>query len=32
VPVIVGIGGDIGKIAKWYLALGTKSNPPQPAE
>jgi len=32
VPVIVGIGGDIGKIAKWYITLGTKNNPPQPAE
>ncbi len=32
VPVIVGIGGDIGKIAKWYIAIGTKNNPPQPAE
>lgn len=32
VPVIVGIGGDIGNIAKWYMRLGTKPTPPEPAE
>lgn len=32
VPVFVGIGGDISKIKNWYMALGTKPNPPEPAE
>ncbi|MBO6549286.1 MAG: efflux RND transporter permease subunit [Rhizobiales bacterium] len=32
VPVMVGIGGDIGNIAKWYMRLGTKPTSPEPAE
>lgn len=32
VPVMVGIGGDIGRLAKWYMQLGTKNIPSQPAE
>lgn len=32
VPVMVGIGGDIGRLAKWYMQLGTKTIPSQPAE
>jgi Cu/Ag efflux pump CusA len=32
VPVIVGIGGDIGKIKNWYMVLCTKPTPPEPAE
>lgn len=32
VPVMVGIGGDIGRLAKWYMQLGAKNIPSQPAE
>jgi multidrug efflux pump subunit AcrB len=32
VPVMVGIGGDIGRFAKWYMRLGTKTTSPKPAE